>query len=55
MITKVNFLDILISSPPYFYKKMMGQDLRICSLILRVKGLNMAELKVSVVLTNENA
>ena len=55
MITKVHFLDILISSPPYFYKKIMGQDRRICSLILRVKELNMAELKVSVVLTNENA
>ena len=36
---KVNFLDILITSPQYFYKKNMGQDRRICSLILGVKGL----------------
>ena len=35
--SKVNFLDILIISPQYFYKKSMGQDKRICYLGLRDK------------------
>ena len=35
---KVNFLDILIISPQYVIRKVWGQDRRICSLILEVKG-----------------
>ena len=36
---KVNFLDILITSPSTFKKKVWGQDGRICSLIFRVNRL----------------
>ena len=41
---KVNFLDILITSPQHIYmytciRKVWGQDRRIWSLILGVKGL----------------
>ena len=35
----MNFLDILITPPQHVYKKSTGQDRRICSLILGVKGL----------------
>ena len=35
----MNFLDILITSPQYFIRKIWGQDRRIWSLILGVKGL----------------
>ena len=39
VIPKVNFLDILIiTSPITFIRKVWGQDRRICSLILGVKG-----------------
>ena len=39
MITLGEFaLYFLITSPQYFFKKSMGQDRRICSLILGVKG-----------------
>ena len=39
----MNFLDILISSPQYVYEKSVGQDRRICSLILGVKGFESRE------------
>ena len=47
---KVKFLDILITSPWYFYKKVWAHDRRICSLILGVKGLR----QISGLLSNEN-
>ena len=36
----MKFLDIVITSPRTFIRKVWGQDRRICSLILRVKGLS---------------
>ena len=36
----MNFLDILTTSSSTFISKEWGQDRRICSLILGVKGLN---------------
>ena len=45
----MNFLDILITSPQYFYKNSMIQDRRICSLILMSdlsNGLSSANIPV---------
>ena len=39
MITQGEFHDILTTSPSTFIRKVWGQDRRICSLILAVKGL----------------
>ena len=36
----MNFLDVFTTSPSTFIRNVWGQDRRICSLILGVKGLN---------------